>query len=71
MENNQKINAKVGETFKIGDYELIRFKDVQGGVAVVFKDILFTSDYGSNNNLAKSKIMTKLNKYWGKDHDER
>lgn len=57
----EKINAKVGETFKIGGYELIRFKDTQGGVAVVFKDILFTSEYGENNNLAKSKILKRLN----------
>ena len=57
----EKINAKIGETFKIGEYELIRFKNAQGGVAVVLKDILFNSDYGKNNNLAESKIMKKLN----------
>ena len=32
----EKINAKIGETFKVGEFELIRFKDTQGGVAVVF-----------------------------------
>ena len=57
----EKINVKIGGTFKIGDYELIRFKDTQGGVAVVFKDLLFTSDYGENNNLAESKILKRLN----------
>lgn len=61
MENNQKINARIGEVFKIGKYELIRFKYVHGGVAVVFKDILFNSDYGKNNNLSESKIMMRLN----------
>jgi hypothetical protein len=56
----KKINAKIGETFKIGNYEFVRFPNEQGGVAVVFKDILFNSDYRKNNNLSESKIMKKL-----------
>lgn len=58
MEN--KINAKVGETFKVGKYELIRFAEKDGGVRVVFKDCPFRSAYGKNNNLAESEIMDKL-----------
>lgn len=60
MENKVTIKAKIGETFKIGDYEFIRFKNAQGGVAVVFKDILFKSEYGPNNNLAESNILERL-----------
>ena len=61
MENKVTIKAKIGDTFTIGDYEFIRFKNAQGGVAVVFKDVLFKSEYGPNNNLAESKIMKQLN----------
>lgn len=60
MENKVTIKAKIGETFKIGDYEFIRFKNAQGGVAVVFRDILFKSEYGPNNNLAESEIPERL-----------
>lgn len=55
-----KINAKIGETFKIGKYEFIRFKNVQGGVAVVSKDSLFNSRFGDDNNFSKSDILEKL-----------
>ena len=55
-----KINAKIGETFKIGKYEFIRFKNVQSGVAVLSKDILFNSRFGDDNNLSKSDILEKL-----------
>ena len=60
MENKTKIKAKLGETFKIGKYEFIRFPEEQGGVAVVMKDCLFKSDFGSDNNFAKSEILEKL-----------
>ena len=60
MENNMKINAKIGETFKIGNYELIRFPDADGGACVVFRDCLFNSEYGTNNNIKESEIMDKL-----------
>ena len=56
----EKINAKVGETFKVGGYELIRFAEKDGGVCVVFKDVAFTSDYGKNNNLSASKILRRM-----------
>lgn len=55
-----KIKAKVGETFKIGKHEFIRFPEEQGGVAVVMKDCLFKSEYGADNNFAKSVILEKL-----------
>ena len=55
-----KIKAKVGETFKIGKHEFIRFPEEQGGVAVVMKDCLFRSNYGEDNNFAKSVILKKM-----------
>ena len=56
----EKIKAKVGETFKIGKYEFIRFGECQGGIAVLQKDSLFKSRFGSNNNLSKSEILKRL-----------
>ncbi len=56
----EKINAKVGETFQLVGYELIRFAEKDGGVCVVFKDVAFTSDYGEDNNLSKSKILRRM-----------
>ena len=56
----EKIKAKVGETFKIGKYEFIRFGECQGGVAVVQKDSLFKSRFGSNNNLSESDLLKRL-----------
>lgn len=56
----KKITAKVGETFKVGEYELIRVKDQDGGVAVVFKDLVFNSRFGEDNNFAKSTILKRL-----------
>ena len=60
MENSVKINAQIGETFKIGKYEFIRFKETQGGVAVVCKDCLYRSRFGEDNNLATSNILKLL-----------
>ena len=56
----EKIKAKVGETFKIGKYEFIRFGECQGGVAVVNKDSLFKSRFGANNDFSKSEILKRL-----------
>lgn len=58
----EKINAKVGEVFRVVEYDLIRFSDCDGGVRVVFKDIVFRSDYGSNNNLSESTILERMEK---------
>lgn len=60
MENSMKINAKIGETFKIGKYEFIRFKEMQGGVAIVWKDCLYESPFGKDNNFATSDILKRL-----------
>lgn len=50
-----------GQTFKIGDVEYIKFADKDGVTTAVTKDIVFNSDFGENNYLAKSKVLEKLN----------
>ncbi len=56
----EKIKAKVGETFKIGKHEFIRFGECHGGIAVVNKDSLFHSHFGENNDFSKSVILERL-----------
>lgn len=51
---------EVGETFKIGDVEFIKIADFGGTVTAVTRDCVFTSDFGSNNNLAESKVLKRL-----------
>ena len=52
--------VKPGETFKIGDWEFIRFSEVNGQTPVVMKDIAFRSEFGENNDFRESKILKKL-----------
>ena len=47
-----KVNE--GETFKIGDVELIRFPEINGGVPVVAKDSIARMKFGESNNLKES-----------------
>ena len=55
-----KLNEiKIGETFKIGGIEFIKFTDGDEVIAVS-KDILFNSSFGNNSNFATSKIKTRL-----------
>lgn len=49
-----------GETFKIGDIEFIKFSDIDGVTTAVTKDMVFNSEFGSNNNFAESEIINKL-----------
>lgn len=57
-----KLNEiKIGETFKIGGIEFIKFTDGDEVIAVS-KDILFNSSFGNNSNFATSKIKTRLEK---------
>ncbi len=56
----EKIKAKIGETFKIGKYEFIRFGECQGGIAAVQKDFLFKSRFGPTNDLSKSDILKRV-----------
>lgn len=52
--------TKDGETFKVGGIEFIKFPSVDGMTPAVAKDILFTSRFGENNNLAESTVLKKL-----------
>ena len=62
---NEKIlipGVKDGETFKVGGMEFIKFPGKDGLTPVVMKDMAFFSNFGSNNNLKKSKIIKRLEK---------
>ena len=52
-----KVNE--GETFKIGDIELIRFPEINGGVPVVAKDSIARMKFGESNNLKESTELQK------------
>ena len=53
-------SVKDGETFTVGGIEFIKFPDVDGMTPAVAKDILFTSRFGSNNNLKESDVLKKM-----------
>ena len=61
MKKTELFNIKVGDTFKIGDVEFIKFDQDGDKVTAVTKDIVFKSEFGSNNNLAESKVLKRLN----------
>ena len=48
-----------GEVFKIGDIELIRFPEINGGVPVVAKDLIARMKFGESNNLKESTELQK------------
>lgn len=54
--------VKNGEIFNVGGFEFIKFSDENGETVAVAKDTVFRSEYGTNNNLAESKIKEKLEK---------
>ncbi len=54
-------DVEVGQTFKIGDVTYIKFADKDVVATAVTKDIVFNSEFGENNNFAKSKVFEKLN----------
>ena len=51
--------VNVGETFKIGDIELIRFPEINGGVPVVAKYSIARMKFGESNNLKESTELQK------------
>lgn len=51
-----------GKTFKIGDVEFIKFTEENGETTAVLKDCVYRSEFGKNNNFAKSKVLEKLKK---------
>lgn len=51
----------VGDTFEIADIEFIRFPEINGGVPIVSKDIIFSSIFDDDtNNFAESKLLERL-----------
>ena len=54
-------DIKNGETFKIGDFEFIKFFDENGITTTVTKDVVFNSSFGDNNNFAESEVLSRLN----------
>lgn len=52
--------VKDGETFKVGEFELIKFPNVNGQTPVVMKDIAFNSRFGDDNDLRNSEILKNM-----------
>lgn len=51
----------VGDTFKIGDIEFIKFSEENGEATAVAKTVLFSTEFGSNmNNFGNSNILNRL-----------
>ena len=53
-------DVPVGEIFKIGKYEFIKFGEENGVVTAVNKDCIYNSTYGESNNFAESSILRDL-----------
>ena len=50
-------DVKVGDTFKVGDYEFIVLEQSGDTTAVILKDLLYDNkQFGKNNNYAKSYV---------------
>lgn len=60
MKKNELFNINVGDTFKVGGIELIKFNQEGDKVTAVAKDTVFNSEFGNNNNFAESKILKRL-----------
>ena len=50
-----------GKTFKVGEFEFIKFSDNDGVTVAVTKDILFRSKFGNDNNIHNSEVLKRLN----------
>ena len=51
----------VGDTFRVGEFELIKFADNNGQTTAVMKDSIFDSKFADNtNNFAKSALYKRL-----------
>lgn len=63
MEQTNKVlfpGVQDGQTFMVGDIEFIKFPDQDGMTPVLAKNIAFPSSFGGTNNLAESKILTRM-----------
>ena len=53
-----------GETFRIGDVEFIRFREIGEGVCVVAKELITSMKFGESNNLNESyELKSKLDEF--------
>lgn len=53
--------VSVGDTFRIGEYEFIKFADSNGQTTAVMRDSVFDSSFDdSTNNFAKSLLYKRL-----------
>ena len=60
MKTTRKLSeVKIANTFKVADIEWIKFAEKDGKVIAVAKDILFRSEFGSNNNYADKKCIVR------------
>ena len=65
-----------GKLFEVAGIEFIKFADQNGQTVAVAKDVLFSSEFGKNNNFATSevkhalekKILSKLEKAIGSEN---
>lgn len=54
--------VKDGEVFQLAGIEFIKFPDTEEGTPVVMRGIAFNSDFGSNNDLRKSRVLERMEK---------
>ena len=54
--------VKDGGTFFVGGVEYIKFPEKDGATPVLAKNSIFTSNFGSNNNLTTSKVLERMRK---------
>lgn len=60
MKKTELFNINVSDTFKVGGIEFIKFNQNGDKVTAVAKDIVFNSEFGSDNDFAKSKVLKRL-----------
>lgn len=53
-------DVKIGDVFKINDIEFIKMSEKDGVVEAVTKNIVFKSEFGTDNNFANSTVLKKL-----------
>ncbi len=62
MKTMELSKIEISKTFKIGEVEFIKFKEVDGVTVAVAKDVVFHSVIGNNNNFAESTPLERLTK---------
>ena len=62
IENKQPLfpSVKDGDTFKVGEFEFIKFPSMNGRTPVVMKDVAFRSQFGKDNDFRSSEILERM-----------